>query len=115
VSAANRLPDYLGQIIRAAQDAMRFTEGMAPEDFMADLRTQRAVVMCLMIVGEAANRIIAEHPDFAAANPEIPWRGIRGMRNRIAHGYFDIDLAVVWQTVQAELPSLVARVSAART
>ncbi len=66
--------------------------------------------MCLKIVGEAASRIVADHLDFTQANASIPWRSIRGMRNRIAHGYFDIDLHVVWQTV-AELPSLIASLS----
>lgn len=94
-------------MVTAATDALTFMEGMAEEDFLADLRTQRAVVMSLMIVGEAASRIVADHPEFMAAHPEIAWRGIRGMRNRIAHGYFDIDLHVVWTTVQAELPTLI--------
>ncbi len=66
--------------------------------------------MCLKIVGEAASRIVADHLDFTQANASIPWRSIRGMRNRIAYGYFDIDLHVVWQTV-AELPSLIASLS----
>ena len=70
--------------------------------------------MCLMIIGEAASRVVAEHPSVVDAHPGIPWRGIRGMRNRIAHGYFNVDLAVVWQTVQAELPPLVAQLSEAR-
>lgn len=110
---ANRLPDYVRQMIQGASDALTFTEGMVEEDFMHDLRTQRAVVMSLMIVGEAAGRIIVEYPAFAEASPEIAWRGIRGMRNRIAHGYFDIDLHVVWQTVQSELPPLIGRLTAA--
>lgn len=111
MSADNRLPDYIRQMVTAAADALTFTEGMAEDDFLADLRTQRAVVMSLMIVGEAASRIVSEHPDFADAKAAIPWRGIRGMRNRIAHGYFDIDLHVVWTTVQAELPALIEHLS----
>ena len=47
-----------------------------------------------------------QYPDFAALHPETPWRNMRGMRNRIAHGYFDINLEVVWQTVQTALPDL---------
>ena len=105
--ADNRLADYILQMVTAAADALTFTEGMAEDDFLTDLRTQRAVVMSLMIVGEAASRILSEHPDFANAKTAIPWRGIRGMRNRIAHGYFDIDLHVVWTTVQTELPALI--------
>lgn len=114
MSVPDRLPDYVRQITQAAADALTFTEGMDQDDFMADLRTQRAVVMSLMIVGEAASRIIAEYPAFAEENAGVPWRGIRGMRNRIAHGYFDIDLAVVWQTVQSELPSLIEQLSASK-
>ncbi|MGQ0566091.1 MAG: HepT-like ribonuclease domain-containing protein [Gemmobacter sp.] len=99
---------------QAAVDALGFADGMHLAEFLTDLRTQRAVVMCLMIVGEAANRVMADHPAFADAQPGIPWRAIRGMRNRIAHGYFDIDLAVVWQTVQPELPPLVAQLDEGR-
>jgi len=109
--ADDRLPDYLQQMIRGSRDALTFVEGMDNGAFMDDLRTQRAVVMSLMIVGEAAARVISDHPDFATANPDIPWQAIRGMRNRIAHGYFDIDLSVVWQTVQAELPDLIEKLS----
>ena len=98
-------------MVTAAADALAFTEGMTEDDFLTDLRTQRAVVMSLMIVGEAASRILSDHPDFANAKPAIPWRGIRGMRNRIAHGYFDIDLHVVWTTVQTELPALIKHLS----
>ncbi|WP_189412115.1 HepT-like ribonuclease domain-containing protein [Neogemmobacter tilapiae] len=94
-------------MILAATDAVTFTEGMDETDFERDLRTQRAVIMSLMIVGEAAARIVAEYPVFAANHAEIPWRGMRGMRNRIAHGYFDVDLRVVWQTIQIELPPLI--------
>jgi Protein of unknown function DUF86 len=50
-----------------------------------------------------------KHSEFIADNPEIPWRGMRGMRNRVAHGYFGINLDVVWDTTQAALPDLVLR------
>ena len=49
------------------------------------------------------------HGEFAERHPEVPWRSMRGMRNRIAHGYFDINLDVVWDTVQTALPELLAR------
>ncbi len=112
MSEADRLADYLRQMIEGSRDAMTFTDGMDRDGFLADLRTQRAVVMSLMIVGEASARIVADHPAFAEAHPDVPWRSIRGMRNRIAYGYFDVDLGVVWQTVQAELPRLVERLEA---
>ena len=105
----DRLGDDLRQMSGAARAAIAFTEDMDYEAFLADLRTQRAVVMSLLILGEAATRIIAEHPDFIEDHPDIAWRGIRGMRNRIAHGYFDLDLGIVWRTIQTELPGLVKR------
>ena len=111
MSAADRLSDYIDQMKQGSTDALTFVEGMDEDQFMSDLRTQRAVVMSLMIVGEAASRIVTDYPDFAKANATVPWRGIKGMRNRIAHGYFDIDLSVVWQTVQAELPPLIQHLS----
>lgn len=114
MSEADRLADHLRQMLEGSRDAISFAEGMNREGFLADLRTQRAVVMSLMIVGEAAARIVADDPAFAEAHPDIPWRSIRGMRNRIAHGYFDVDLGVVWQTVQAELPGLIERLEGAQ-
>lgn len=112
MSMTDRLPDYLEQMRQGSTDALTFVDGIDESQFMDDLRTQRAVVMSLMIVGEAASRIVSEYPDFVKTNPSVPWSGIRGMRNRIAHGYFDIDLSVVWQTVQAELPPLIKHLSA---
>jgi uncharacterized protein with HEPN domain len=102
----NRLPDYLKHMREAAANARSFVEGMTREDFLADKRTQQAVIMSVIIIGEAATKIMDRHPAFADAHPTIPWRNIRGMRNRIAHGYFDINLEVVWDTVQTALPDL---------
>ncbi|WP_455930060.1 HepT-like ribonuclease domain-containing protein [Pseudomonas fluorescens] len=65
--------------------------------------------MSLIIIGEASTKIMDQHPDFAASHPQIPWRSMRGMRNRIAHGYFDINLDVVWDTIQEALPDLLHR------
>jgi uncharacterized protein with HEPN domain len=102
----SRLGDYLDQMLTAANDARRFIDGMSKEDFLADKRTQQAVVMCLVIIGEAAARIMDKHSQFVADHSEIPWRGMRGMRNRVTHGYFDVDLNVVWDTTQTALPNL---------
>lgn len=104
----NRLADYLGHIRQAAAEACSFTQGLSKEDFCADKRTQNAVVMSLIVVGEAATQVMDRYPEFAEQHPQVPWRGMRGMRNRIAHGYFDINLDVVWDTVQTALPELLA-------
>lgn len=106
----NRLPDYLQHMRQAAADAVGFAEGMSCDDFLADKRTQQAVVMSLIVLGEAATKVMDRSPDFANAHAQIPWRSMRGMRNRIAHGYFDIDLDVVWDTVQNALPGLLGSV-----
>jgi uncharacterized protein with HEPN domain len=77
----SRLGDYLDQMLTAASDVRRFVDGMSKEDFLADKRTQQAVIMSLVIIDEAAARIMDKHSEFIAGNPEIPWRGMRGMRN----------------------------------
>lgn len=87
---------------------------MSPSDFLADKRTQSAVVLCLIIIGEAATKIMDQYAEFAGQHPEIPWRNMRGMRNRIAHGYFDIDFEVVWETLQTALPELLEQMEKAR-
>lgn len=70
--------------------------------------------MSLLIIGEAATKLINDYPEFIEANAHIPWRSMRGMRNRIAHGYFDIDWAVVWETVQTALPDLLDKLADVR-
>ena len=70
--------------------------------------------MSLIIIGEAATKVMDSYATFTQAHPEVPWRSMRGMRNRIAHGYFDINLQVVWQTVQAALPALQTQLPAVR-
>lgn len=105
----NRLPDYLAHMRQAADDALGFVAGLAKEEFRSDKRTRQAVIMSLIVIGEAATKIIAKYPEFVALHPEIQWQGMRGMRNRIAHGYFDINLDMVWETVRAALPELLER------
>ena len=108
----HRLPDYLAHARQAITDGQSFTEGMAQADFMQDKRTQQAVVMSLIVRSEAATKVMDQHPAFAEQHKHIPWRSKRGMRNRIAHGYFDITLDVVWDTVQTALPELAAHLDA---
>lgn len=68
--------------------------------------------MSLIIVGEAATKVMDRYVSFVDSHPDIPWRNMRGMRNRIAHGYFEINLDVVWDTVQLSLPELLKQLSA---
>ncbi|WP_427927402.1 HepT-like ribonuclease domain-containing protein [Xylella fastidiosa] len=62
--------------------------------------------MSLIIIGEAVTKVMDRYAEFTQAHDQVPWRSMRGMRNRIAHGYFEINLDVVWDTVQSALPEL---------
>jgi uncharacterized protein with HEPN domain len=104
-----RLPDYLLHMQEAARQALSFVGGMSEEAFKADIRTQRAVILEIVVIGEASTRLLKEHAGFAGRHPEVPWTDMKGMRNRIAHGYFEIDLGLVWSSVTVHLPELVAR------
>lgn len=110
----NRLDDYLEHMQKAASDACAFLEGLGKADFMEDKRTQQAVIMSLITVGEAATKVMDSHAPFTQQNPQVPWRSMRGMRNRIAHGYFDINLNLVWDTVQTALPELLRQLANAK-
>ena len=110
----NRLPDYLDHMQQAATDACAFVEGLGKADFLEDKRSQQAVIMSLIIIGEAATKVMDSYAEFTLAHAQVPWRSMRGMRNRIAHGYFDINLDIVWETVQTALPELLKQLSAVR-
>ena len=110
----NRLPEYLDRMQQAATDACGFVEGLGKNDFLDDKRTQQAVIMSLVIIGEAVTKVMDGYAEFAQAHALVPWRNMRGMRNRIAHGYFDINLDVVWDTVQTALPELLKQLAAVR-
>jgi uncharacterized protein with HEPN domain len=107
----NRLPDYLDHMQLAATDACAFVEDMGKDGFLEDKRTQQAVIMSLIIIGEASAKVMDSYAEFTQAHPEMPWRG---MRNRIAHGYVEINLEVVWETVQTALPELLKHLPAVR-
>jgi uncharacterized protein with HEPN domain len=110
----NRLPDYLDHIHQAAVDARSFVEGLAKDDFLTDKRTQQAVIMSFVIIGEAATKVMDGYAEFTQTHTEVPWRSMRNMRNRMAHGYFDINLDVVWETVQEWLPQLLKQLQSVR-
>jgi uncharacterized protein with HEPN domain len=110
----SRLADYLDHMQQAASDVCAFVAGLDKAAFLADKRTQQAVIMSLIIIGEAATRVIEGYTAFTQAHPEVPWRSMRGMRNRMAHGYFDINLDVVWETSQEWLPELLEQLPALR-
>lgn len=110
----NRLFDYLGHMLEAAQLARSYVAGMDKDDFFADKRTQQAIILNIVVIGEAATKLAKDYPEFIDRHPNVPWRNIKGMRNRIAHGYFDINLDTVWNTVQAAIPQLIEQLSVIR-
>ena len=97
---------YLLDMLLAARDALSFSEGMSLDDFVRDRRTQLSVLKSVEIVGEAASQV---SDDGRRKSPDIPWREIVGMRNRLVHVYFDIDLPLVSDTVRHDLPDLIDR------
>lgn len=109
---AERVPQYLQHILDAIDRASSYVAGMDLAAFEHDLRTQDAVIRSIEIVGEAANKTRTADPDFAARHPQVPWDAMYGMRNRIVHDYFEVDLQIVWQTVQHDLPVLREQVAA---
>jgi uncharacterized protein with HEPN domain len=112
--SASGLTDYLDHMLEAASLACSYTDGIGKEEFLANKRTQQAVIMNLVIIGEAATKLLQDRSDFLDAHPDVPWKNMKGMRNRIAHGYFEINLDLVWETVQSALPELLVRLPAIR-
>lgn len=95
--------DFLDDIRSAAGKAVAFTSGMDYAAFAADERTVFAVVRALEIVGEAAKRIPSVVRD---RHPQVPWRTMSRMRDKLIHDYTSVNLEVVWQTVMDDLPGL---------
>jgi uncharacterized protein with HEPN domain len=101
-----RLVDHLQRMFYAVNQAVSFLKDIDEEKFLADDVLQNAVCMSLVVCGEHASRILEAHRDFAEDHPDVEWLKIRGMRNRIAHGYFDLQIGVIYKTVVMELPLL---------
>ncbi len=94
---------YLRHMLAAVAKIGRYTRDLTRETFGRDDMAVDAVVRELEILGEAARNV---SPAFRAAHPELPFAGMIGMRNRLIHAYFGVDLDVVWQTCEADLPGL---------
>ncbi len=94
----------LRHMLDAAREAMAFASGKSRSDLENDRMLVLALVKDVEIIGEAAYQI---SPQARERLPDIPWEDIIGMRHRLVHAYFDINLDILWKTVQQDLPSLV--------
>lgn len=109
-----RLETYIDRIIASGARAMQYVEGMDRIMFRTDQIRQDAVIANIMAIGECVTKIMDGFPDFTLDHPEIPWRDIKNMRNRIAHQYFQLDIDTIWVTVDLMIPELVSQLSYAR-
>jgi uncharacterized protein with HEPN domain len=99
----------LDQMLEASRNAVSFVDGLSEEEFLADVKTQQAVAMNLIIIGEAATRLGKDHAAFADEHADLPWRNMISMRNRIAHGYVELDFRVIWRTAVEDVAELLKR------
>lgn len=103
------LPDEdhirLQHMLEAARKAIGLGAGRARKDLDSDEQLSLALQRLIEILGEAANKVTDET---RSQTPDIPWHQIRGMRNRLIHAYFDVNLEILWNTVAEDLPPLVA-------
>ena len=101
MKAIVRESEYIARMLESTVLAKTYIEGLTKSDFLEDLKTQDAVIMKLLVIGEVAAQLIENCPDFVNANAQILWPQMKGMRNRMAHGYFEIDIEIVWDTCLA--------------
>lgn len=100
---------YLQHMLDAITRIERYTDGMSESEFQNDDLVQDGVIRQIEILGEAAKQV---SDDTRTQYDEIPWTDIAGMRDRLIHGYFNVDLGLVWQTVQHDIPRLKAQLTA---
>jgi len=95
--------DYVEDIIEAMNDALKFTENIEYEDFIKDKKNVYAVIRAIEIIGEAVKKIPNEiKKDY----PQIPWKEMAGMRDKLIHEYFGVDLKKIWNTLKKDIPNL---------
>lgn len=95
---------YIDDMLTASEKIIKFTEGLAKDDFFVDVKTYDAVIRNLEIIGEAAKKI---PPKFREKHDNVEWKKIAGLRDILIHEYFGIDSEIVWDVVQNKIPELI--------
>ncbi|RLJ22033.1 hypothetical protein DJ030_02850 [bacterium endosymbiont of Escarpia laminata] len=110
-----RLMDYLDHILQAIGRIETYTTDLDEVGFLQTEVVQDAVIRNLEIIGEASHNIELRFPEFAAEHPDLPLAFAYQMRNAVAHGYFKVDLEIIWKTLEIDLPKLQIQVSELKT
>ncbi len=95
---------YLLDMLLASRKILQFTKDTTLEQFRTDEMMQHAIMRLIQIIGEAARKISTQ---FTESHPEIPWKGIIGMRHRLIHEYFRVNPDKVWEVVEKDIPVLI--------
>lgn len=98
--------NYVEHILTAIRRINHYTEDVSEATFLQSELIQDAVIRNIEIIGEASRNIDRYHPHFTAEHPEVPWNDLYWMRNRVSHGYFTVDLELVWKTLEKDIPEL---------
>ena len=110
MSDASRLVSYLTHIAQSIERIESYTQDLDEVGFLKNDMVQDAVIRNLEVIGEASRNIEKCYPDFAKSHPELPLTSAYEMRNALAHGYFSVDLSIVWKTIESDLPELCTQV-----
>jgi len=94
---------YLEHILDSIDKIENFVKGISKFEFDRNVMVQDAVIRNIEVIGEATKKITKQ---FTQSHPEIPWQDMAGMRDKLIHDYLDVDLDVVWRTVEVDLPLL---------
>jgi len=108
-----RLGDYLGHILEAISQIQNYCEDLDEVSFLTNRMIQDAVIRNFEIIGEASKNVERVAPEFVAAHPDLPLAFAYDMRNLLAHGYYKVDVGVVWKTIERDLPYLQQQVTMA--